>query len=56
MQDSVQQGARIPVQKFLVGGITLLLLIKIFLATVLDLYSDEIFYWQASANPAIYPS
>lgn len=53
MQDSVQQGARIPVQKFLVGGITLLLLIKIFLATALDLYSDEIFYWQASANPAI---
>jgi hypothetical protein len=49
----VQQGSRIPVQKFLVGGITLLLLIKIFLATALDLYSDEIFYWQASANPAI---
>ena len=49
----MQQGARIPVQKFLVGGITLLLLIKIFLATALDLYSDEIFYWQASANPAI---
>ena len=49
----MQQGSRIPVQKFLVGGITLLLLIKIFLATALDLYSDEIFYWQASANPAI---
>ena len=49
----MQQGARIPVQKFLVGGITLLLLIKIFLASALDLYSDEIFYWQASANPAI---
>ena len=49
----MQQGARLPVQKFLVGGITLLLIIKIFLATALDLYSDEIFYWQASANPAI---
>ena len=53
MQDSVQQGARLPVSKFLVAGITLLLLSKIFLATVLDLYSDEAFYWQASENPAI---
>jgi 4-amino-4-deoxy-L-arabinose transferase-like glycosyltransferase len=53
LQDSVQQGARLPVQKFLVLGIALLLLIKIFLATALDLYSDEVFYWQASANPAI---
>jgi len=53
LQDSVQQGARLPVHKFLVGGITLLLLTKVFLATVLDLYSDEVFYWQASANPAI---
>jgi hypothetical protein len=49
----VQQGARLPVHKFLVGGIALLLLSKIFLATALDLYSDEVFYWQASANPAI---
>ena len=53
MQDSVQQGVRLPVHKFLVGGIALLLLSKIFLATALDLYSDEVFYWQASANPAI---
>jgi 4-amino-4-deoxy-L-arabinose transferase-like glycosyltransferase len=36
-----------------VGGIALLLLSKVFLATVLDLYSDEVFYWQASTNPAI---
>jgi hypothetical protein len=49
----VQQGVRLPVHKFLVGGIALLLLSKIFLATALDLYSDEVFYWQASANPAI---
>ena len=49
----MQQGARLPVSKFLVAGITLLLLSKIFLATVLDLYSDEAFYWQASENPAI---
>lgn len=53
MQDSVQQGARLPVSKFLVGGIALLLLGKVFLASALDLYSDEVFYWQASANPAI---
>jgi hypothetical protein len=53
LQDSVQQGARLPVSRFLVGGITLLLLSKIFLATTLDFYSDEAFYWQASKNPAI---
>ena len=32
---------------------TLLLLLKIILASILDLYSDEIFYWQASTIPAI---
>ena len=32
---------------------TLLLLLKIMLASILDLYSDEIFYWQASTMPAI---
>ncbi|MGB0560011.1 MAG: glycosyltransferase family 39 protein [Pseudohongiellaceae bacterium] len=32
---------------------TLLLLLKIMLASILDLYSDEIFYWQASTIPAI---
>lgn len=53
MQDSAQQRTRIPVLKFLVGGIALLLLSKVFLASVLDLYSDEVFYWQASTNPAI---
>ncbi|GJM12347.1 MAG: membrane protein [Pseudohongiella sp.] len=54
MQDSTQQeGGKLPVHKFLLGGIALLLVSKIFLASVLDLYSDEVFYWQASANPAI---
>jgi len=53
LQDSVQQGAPLPVHKFLVGGFALLLLSKVFLATALDLYSDEVFYWQASTNPAI---
>lgn len=53
MQDSAQLGNPLPVSKFLVGGIALLFLGKVFLASVLDLYSDEVFYWQASANPAL---
>ena len=42
-----------PVSKYLSAAILLLLLIKVFLASALDLYSDEVFYWQASTNPAI---
>ena len=38
---------------FFLISFTLLLLLKIMLASVLDLYSDEIFYWQASTIPAI---
>ena len=53
MQESVEQDAGIPVSKYLSAAILLLLLIKVFLASVLDLYSDEVFYWQASTNPAI---
>ena len=53
MQDSVEQDTGIPVSKYLSAAIILLLLIKVFLASVLDLYSDEVFYWQASTNPAI---
>jgi 4-amino-4-deoxy-L-arabinose transferase-like glycosyltransferase len=34
-------------------GMILLLCIKLFLASSLDLYSDEIFYWLASTRPAI---
>lgn len=34
-------------------GIIALLIIKLFLAARLDLYSDEIFYWLASTRPAI---
>ena len=49
----MHQDARLPVSIFLLVGISLLLLSKIFLASALDLYSDEVFYWQASANPAI---
>lgn len=53
MQDTAQQGSQLPVTKLLVGGIALLIVSKIFLASALDLYSDEVFYWQASANPSI---
>lgn len=53
MQDSAHTGNRIPVSTFFMGGIVLLLLSKLFLASALDLYSDEVFYWQASANPAL---
>lgn len=41
------------VGKLLAAGIILLLLIKLFLAARLGLYSDEIFYWLASTRPAI---
>jgi hypothetical protein len=34
-------------------GFCIVLLIKVYLALVLDLYSDEVFYWQASARPAL---
>jgi len=53
LQDSGQRAARSPVTTFLFAGLVALLLIKVVLASLLDLYSDEVFYWQASANPAI---
>ncbi len=53
MQDSHQRGVNSPVFRFFVAGLILLFVGKIILASVLDLYSDEVFYWQASANPAI---
>ena len=43
----------VTVGKLLAAGIILLLLIKLFLASRLGLYSDEIFYWLASTRPAI---
>ncbi|MFT4813309.1 MAG: 4-amino-4-deoxy-L-arabinose transferase-like glycosyltransferase [Paracoccaceae bacterium] len=39
--------------KLLALGMGLLLCVKLFLASSLDLYSDEIFYWLASTRPAI---
>ncbi len=53
MQDSTQQSAGVSVFTLLVAGLLLLTAGKIFLASALDLYSDEVFYWQASANPAL---
>ncbi len=42
-----------PVPVLLFCGATLLALIKLFLASRLDLYSDEVFYWLASTKPAL---
>ena len=41
------------ISKFFFISFVVLLSLKIFFASVLDLYSDEIFYWQASSLPAI---
>lgn len=38
--------------KLLISGTALLLAVKLYLATRLDLYSDEIFYWLASTHLA----
>ena len=43
----------LPVGRYLIAGLLLIAALKIALATVLDLYSDEIFYWQASTRPAL---
>ena len=39
--------------RLLLGGMLLILVLKLVLANALDLYSDEIFYWQASTQPAL---
>lgn len=38
---------------YLLAGMVVILALKLLLAQVLDLYSDEIFYWQASTQPAL---
>lgn len=45
--------AAIAVPRLLIVGACLLLVIKLVLAIILDLYSDEIFYWQAATRPAL---
>jgi len=39
--------------RWLVAGLLSILALKLLLAYALDLYSDEIFYWQASTRPAL---
>ena len=39
--------------RLLLTGMALILALKLVLACALDLYSDEIFYWQASTKPAL---
>ena len=39
--------------KLFIAGFAVILVVKLFFAYALDLYSDEIFYWQASRYPAI---
>lgn len=41
------------VKAYLLLGLLCILIIKLLFAAILDLYSDEIFYWQASQFPAI---
>ena len=53
MQVSTQQVTDLPVKQLFVTGFCLILLLKLVLAFSLDLYSDEIFYWQASTRPAL---
>lgn len=50
--DFLQQKTSLSLKLFGIG-FCLLLIIKLYLAVVLDLYSDEVFYWQASSHPAL---
>lgn len=53
MQVLMQQVAGLPVKRLLAIGFFLILFLKLILAFSLDLYSDEIFYWQASTRLAL---
>ncbi len=53
MQQTNPQTDDSAVIKLFAAGFCSVLLTKIFLAVVLDLYSDEVFYWQASSRPAL---
>ena len=44
---------KLPLSKIFFVGFSLILLLKVFFAATLDLYSDEIYYWQASTIPSI---
>ena len=53
MSDPNAQVLNQPVFKLLASAFVVVLLLKLFFAATLDLYSDEVFYWQASAYPAL---
>ena len=53
MLEPIHQAAAVPVKRLFVIGFGLILIIKLVLASALDLYSDEIFYWLASTRPAL---
>lgn len=53
MFDSDAQIFEKPVFKVVACAFLFTLLLKLFFAAVLDLYSDEVFYWQASSYPAL---
>lgn len=58
MQDLSPTGSDFPLNAKLISGLllftfTLILIFKLYLASALDLYSDEIFYWLASSKPAL---
>jgi len=42
-----------PIRTYLIIGFLTILTLKLIFASILDLYSDEIFYWQAAQFPAI---
>ncbi|MDP6413570.1 MAG: glycosyltransferase family 39 protein [Gammaproteobacteria bacterium] len=53
MRDDNNQAIGVPVFRLFGIGMVLVLGLKLYLGTVLDLYSDEVFYWLASTHPAI---
>lgn len=53
MPDVMRKDAGLPVKRLLFAGFCLVFLTKLVLVYTLDLYSDEIFYWQASTRPAL---
>lgn len=53
MSESLPEVSAFSVKRLLLAAFCTVLLIKVFFAYTLDLYSDEIFYWLASTHPAL---
>ena len=53
MLESHQSVMKFPTHKLFLFAFVIILCAKLFLASILDLYSDEAFYWQASTFPAL---